>query len=90
MPLIEERAREHKKLKMICVLGNYFDGYSPGAMWDDLRFGFSHLTTFSKLALVTDQEWIRHSARLFSVLMPTEVMIFGLSELDDAKAWIRE
>lgn len=90
VPLIEHRAQDHKKLKMICVLGDYFDGYSPGAMWDDLRFGFSHLTTFSKLALVTDQEWIRHSAKLFGMLMPTEVMVFDLAELEDAKDWIKE
>lgn len=90
VPLIERRAKGHDKLKMICVLGTWFDGYSPGAMWDDLRFGFSHLTTFSKLALVTDQEWIRHSAKLFGMLMPTEVMVFDLADLEEAKAWISE
>ena len=37
-------------------------------MWDDMRFGFSHLTTFSKLALVTDIDWIRKSAKLFGGL----------------------
>lgn len=89
VPLIDHRAQEHDKLKMICVLGDYFDGYSPGAMWDDLRFGFSHLTTFSKVALVTDQEWIRHSAKLFGMLMPTEVMVFDLADLEEAKAWIQ-
>jgi len=90
MPLIAEREKDHEKLKMICVLGDYFDGYSPGAMWDDLRFGFSHMTTFSKLALVTDLEWIRNSAKFFGMLMPTEVMVFDLDELDDAKNWIVE
>jgi len=90
IPLIAEREQEHDKLKMICVLGDYFDGYSPGAMWDDLRFGLSHITTFSKLALITDQEWIRNGAKLFGMLMPTEVMVFTMTELDDAKAWITE
>ncbi len=90
IPLVAQRKKEHDKLKMICVLGDYFDGYSPGAMWDDLRFGLSHMTTFSKLALVTDEEWIRNGAKFFGILMPTEVMVFNLVELDDAKAWITE
>ncbi|WP_223427393.1 SpoIIAA family protein [Tateyamaria pelophila] len=90
IPLVTERAQKHDKLKMLCVLGDYFDGYSPNAMWDDMRFGFSHLTTFSKLALVTDQEWIRNSAKIFGMLMPTEVMVFDLAELEDAKHWIGE
>ena len=57
-------------------------------MWDDMRFGFSHLTTFSKLALVTDIDWIRTSAKLFGSLMPTEVMVFDVDDFDDAKNWI--
>ena len=88
VPLIDAAAKDHDKLKLLCVLDQYFDGYSAGAMWDDMRFGFSHLTTFSKLALVTDIEWIRKSAKLFGSLMPTEVMVFDVEELDDAKRWI--
>lgn len=90
IPMITDRMKAHDKLKMICVLGDYFDGYSAGAMWDDLRFGLSHLTTFSKLALVTDEDWIRRGAKFFGILMPTDVMVFDLADLDDAKAWITE
>lgn len=90
IPLVSQREKEHGKLKMVCVVGDYFDGYSPGAMWDDLRFGFSHLTTFSKLALVTDQDWIRTSAKVFGMLMPTQVVVFELEDIEDAKAWIME
>jgi hypothetical protein len=90
IPLIAERAKEHDKLKLLCVMGDYFDGYSAGAMWDDLRFGLSHLTTFSRIALVTDIDWIRHGAKFFGVLMPTDIMVFKLAEGDEARAWIRE
>ena len=89
VPLIDAASKEHDKLKLLCVLDQYFDGYSAGAMWDDMRFGFSHLTTFSKLALVTDIDWIRKSAKLFGSLMPTEVMVFDGDDLDDAEAWIK-
>lgn len=90
IPLIAQRENAQNKLKMICVLGDYFDGYSPGAMWDDLRFGLSHMTTLSKLALVTDLEWLRNGTKFFGMLMPTDVMVFDLAELDDAKVWIIE
>lgn len=90
IPLVRQREEAHGKLKMICVLGTYFDGYSPGAMRDDMRFGFSHMTTFSKVALVTDQDWIRNAAKFFGMLMPTELMVFDLSELEDAKTWIAD
>lgn len=70
-PLVADKLKQHDKLKMLIVAGPYFDGYSAGALWDDTRFGFSHLTTFSKLALVTDHEWLRQAAKLFGSLMPT-------------------
>ena len=59
VPLIDAAAAEHDKLKLLCLLDQYFDGYSAGAVWDDMRFGMSHLTTFSKAALVTDIDWVR-------------------------------
>lgn len=87
-PLVADKLTQHDKLKMLIVAGPYFDGYSAGALWDDTRFGFSHLTTFSKLALVTDHEWLRQAAKLFGSLMPTEVMVFATAELADARKWI--
>lgn len=41
-----------------------------------------------KLALVTNVDWIRKSAKLFGSLMPTEVMVFDVEDLEDAKEWI--
>jgi hypothetical protein len=90
VPLVAEKNKEHGKIKLICVLGDYFNGYSAGAMWEDMTFGFSHLTTFSKLAIVTDEDWIRHGAKVFGILMPTEVLVFNNSEINEAKEWISE
>lgn len=88
-PLVEAKLKLYDKLKMLIGAGPYFDGYSAGAVWDDARFGFSHLTTFSKLALMTDLEWLRHAAKLFGGLMPADVMVFSMKEIDDAKEWIK-
>jgi hypothetical protein len=87
-PLVEEKLKQHEKLKMLLVAGPYFDGFSAGALWDDAKFGLTHLTTFSKLALVTDEDWLHHSIKLFGALMPTEVMVYPMKKLDEAKTWI--
>ena len=87
-PLVAGKLKHHDKLKMLVIAGPYFDGYSASALWNDARFGFSHFTTFSKFALVTDHHWLRHSAKLFGTLMPTDVMVFSMKELDDARTWI--
>jgi hypothetical protein len=88
-PLVEEKLKQHDKLKMLLVAGPYFDGYSASALWDDAKFGLSHITTFSKLAVVTDEDWLHHSVKLFAAFMPTEVMVFPTKKLEEAKTWIR-
>ncbi len=88
-PLVREKLKKHQKLKMLVVAGPYFDGYSAGAIWDDARFGLTHFTTFSKLALVTDHEWLRHAAKFFGAFIPADVMIFAMDEKKEAMEWIR-
>ncbi len=88
-PLVEEKLKQHDKLKMLLIAGPYFDGYSAGALWDDAKFGLTYITTFSKLALVSDEDWLHNSVKLFGAFMPTQVMVFPTGKLDEAKAWIR-
>jgi len=88
-PLVAEKLKRHDRLKMLFVAGAYFDGFSAGALWDDARFGFGHFTTFSKIALVTDEEWLQHAAKLFGMLMTSDVMVFPMNQMDDAKEWVR-
>jgi hypothetical protein len=47
-----------------------------------------HLTQFSRIAVVSDLEWIRHAMRVFAPLIPGEVHVFADAELDKAKTWI--
>jgi hypothetical protein len=59
-------------------------------MWDDTRLGFSHMTTFSRLAPATDEQWLRSGIKSLAMHKPTDIMVFDLAPLDDAKAWIAE
>ncbi len=89
IPMVSEKLKVHDKLKMLAVLDDSFQSYTAGAMWDDTKFGLTHLTTLSKLAVVSDRGWVRRSVKLFGPLMPTHVRVFYLSELEDAREWIK-
>ncbi|MEP6866925.1 MAG: STAS/SEC14 domain-containing protein [Novosphingobium sp.] len=89
LPFVEKKLKGHARLKLLFVLDEDFDSYSEAAAWDDLRFGFSHIGDFSKIALVTDIGWIRHGAKLFSPLVKADIHIFDVAELDDARSWIK-
>lgn len=88
-PLVAEKLKRHDKLKIFAKLGPDFEGFSAGAMWDDARLGLGHLTTFHKIAIVSDLEWVTHGAKFFGHIMPSELVVFSLENEDDAAEWIR-
>ena len=90
VPAIEERLARHDKIRLVYVLGDEFDGYSAGAMWDDTKVGMQHLFSFERIALVTDHDIYGRVTKGFGFLMPAQVKVFGSSELPDAKAWASE
>jgi hypothetical protein len=88
IPLVEKKLEGHDHLKLLIIFDDAFESYSGAAIWDDMRFGFSHLGDFSRIAIVTDLGWIRHSAKLFGPLIRGKVHIFDVKDLVEARSWI--
>ena len=61
-------------------------------MPEDIKTGlsawFGHHSAWRRFALVTDVEWVAKAMHLFAWMIPGEVTIRGLGELEDAKAWV--
>jgi hypothetical protein len=87
-PLVAEKLKAYRKLKMIYRLGPEFEAYSAGAMWSDARLGLTHFSDFARVAVVTDVGWISKSVRVFAPLIPGEVRVFPDAELGAATDWI--
>ena len=88
VPLIERKLREYDRIKLLYRVGRGFERYTAGAIWSDARVGIKHFTRFSRVALVSDVVWIRHSVRLFAPMIPAELHVFADAEIEAAKAWI--
>ena len=80
-------AIERGKVRMVYVLGPDFDDYEGGAVWQDMKLGMSHPTSFERIAIVTDARWAGPAIKIFSVLWPGQARAFRLAELDAAKTW---
>ena len=88
MPAVEAALQRHPKLRLLYRLGSDFEGFTPGAMWDDMKLGIGHLDRWEKIAVVTDVGWIAGGVRLFSFAMPCPVKVFAGNESAAAEAWI--
>jgi SpoIIAA-like len=89
-PAVEAAFRQRDKLRLLYQIGPQFSGFDAGAAWDDMMVGLKHYFSWEKLAIVSDVDWIRNSVRLFGMVMPAQVRIFGNGELEAAKRWVSE
>jgi hypothetical protein len=76
-----------EKLRVVYVLGPEFEGFAPGAAWDDMTLGFSHLSHWGRCAVVTDRDWVEHLVKGFGWLMGPHVRLFRMDELAAAMDW---
>ena len=90
LPAIDAAIAEHGKVRLVYVLGPEFDDYEGEAVWEDLKLGGRHPTSFERMAIVTDARWAAPAVKMFSVLWPGQARAFALSDLESAKRWAAE
>jgi hypothetical protein len=79
---------QHGQARLLYAFADDFTGFTLGAMWNDGAFGLTHLSSFDKVAVVTDVGWIRGAVTMFGPLMSGQVRLFPAGDLDGAKSWI--
>jgi SpoIIAA-like len=90
IPAVERALNASSKIRCYYELGPGFEGFDPGAVWEDARMGVEHFMRWERVAVVTDVEWIRHAAQAFRFLMPAQVHVYSLDEAPEARQWISE
>jgi hypothetical protein len=82
---VMETSLKHDKVRLYYEIGSRI----PGAKWDDLRLGVGSLPQWERVAVVTDDGWVRHTVKALRFLIGSEIRVFTTSEAGDGLAWIR-
>jgi hypothetical protein len=89
-PTMEEMLKSDE-LRFVEVIAPDYEGFGPGALVEDLTMGlgalFRHRSAFKRIAIVTDKQWVAHTLHALAWLVPGEIALFGLDDLDRAKEW---
>lgn len=88
IPAVDAALSVSDKIRMLYVLGADFEGYEAEAALDDARMGLHHWSDFERIAVVTDHGSYRTAIKGFGFLMPGEVRVYAVDELDAAKDWL--
>lgn len=93
IPELDNRLGRHKQIRLYCEIAPDYLGIDPGAVWEDTKFGFSHLFDWDRAVMVTDIEWMRQAVKffggIFAFLAPVgEWCVFPLAQAGRAREWI--
>jgi hypothetical protein len=79
------------EIRIVEVISSDYEGFGPGGLVEDLKLGFGalfgHHSKFKRIAVVSDKEWVTHTLHALAWMVPGEVAMFRLDELDRAKEW---
>jgi hypothetical protein len=79
------------EIRIVEVIAPDYEGFGPGGLVEDLKLGFgavlSHHSAFKRIAVVSDKDWVAHVLHALAWMVPGDLAIFGLDELERAKEW---
>ena len=82
------------EIRIVEVIAPDYEGFGPGGLVEDLKLGlgtlFKHHSQFKRIAVVSDKEWVAHTLHALAWMVPGELAIFGLDDLERAKEWAAE
>jgi hypothetical protein len=88
---IRAQLERGEQVSFLVATAEDFHGLDLGALWEDVKVagsvGLKYRSSWERLALVTDEEWMRHGVAAFGWLIPGEIRVFDPDELEAAKAW---
>jgi SpoIIAA-like len=79
------------EIRIVEVIEPDYEGFGPGGLIEDLKMGLGalihHHSAFKRIAVVSDKDWVAHALHAFAWMVPGELALFGLDEVERAKEW---
>jgi stage II sporulation SpoAA-like protein len=79
------------EIRIVEVIADDYEGFGPGGLVEDLKLGFGALihrhSAFKRIAVVSDRSWVAHTLHALAWMVPGELALFGLDEIERAKEW---
>jgi hypothetical protein len=87
-PVLRREIAEGRKVRLLYLIGPETREVEGDAIKADTGFRARHATSFDRVAVVSDEDWVRPALGALSFLMPGKAKGFRVAQLADAKAWL--
>jgi hypothetical protein len=89
-PVLRQEIAAGRNVRLLYLIGTEARQVEGDAMSADTGFRVRHATSYERVAVVSDEDWIRPALRGLSFLLPGKAQGFRVRDLADAKAWLTE
>jgi hypothetical protein len=89
-PALREELARGGKLRVLYLLGVNAGEVEGDAIEAGAGFRARHATSFDRVAVVSDEDWLRPALKALSLLLPGRTKAFRVADLTGAKAWLSE
>jgi SpoIIAA-like len=89
-PVLRQLMADGGKVRLLYLLGPQARQVESDAMGADVGFRARHAGSFERVAVVSDEDWMRPALSTLSFLLPGKAKGFRTVDLEDAKAWLAE
>jgi hypothetical protein len=88
MARVDEVAARYGKINFIVLLETGMENYSLMAFLDYLKISFKHFKKWHRMAIVSDQRWVRKAYDALSPFVHGEVRSYEVDDFERAKEWV--
>jgi hypothetical protein len=89
-PVLRREIADGRDVRLLYLIGPDARDVEGDAISADAGFRARHATSFERVAVVSDEDWMRPALRALSFLLPGKAKGFRVHELAAAKTWLAE
>jgi hypothetical protein len=89
-PVLRQEIAEGRNVRLLYLIGPGAREVEGDAMSADAGFRMRHATSYERVAVVSDEDWVRPALRALSFLLPGKARGFRVRDLVEAKAWLAD
>lgn len=86
-PAIDAALEVRDRVNIVFVLGDEFERYSLGAMWQDAALGGKPHSRWGRIALVTNHSMIAEIVHGVAFMVPADLKVFPVDAMEAAARW---
>jgi len=86
VPEVDRLIKLHGKIRVLLEMDN-FHGWSPGGLWEDIKFDVRHFSDIERVAMVGENGWQKGMSQFCRPFTRAKIRYFDHNELEQAREW---